>query len=73
LFALGKVWGNFTELRFVIGWALAPEQGWITTFRTTSVSGTTSTCFALPDGRIVSYGTFGIGGGTRFWQYVGVC
>jgi hypothetical protein len=72
LFALGKVWGNFSDVRFALGWAIAPEQGWITTFRTNSVAGITSTCFALPDGRQVSYGIYGIGGGTRMW-YTGAC
>ncbi|MBN8591533.1 MAG: LysM peptidoglycan-binding domain-containing protein [Anaerolineae bacterium] len=72
LFALGKVWGNYSDVRIKLGWALAPEQGWITTFRTTSIAGTTSTCFALPDGRQVAYGIFGIGGGTQMW-YTGSC
>jgi hypothetical protein len=73
LFALGKVWGNFPNVRFILGWATAPEQGWVTTFRTTAVAGGLScTGFTLPDGRQIAYGLFGIGGGSRMW-YAGSC
>lgn len=73
LFGLGKVWGNFSDVRARLGWALTAEQGWIATFRTRSGDvGTVSTCFVLPDGRQIAYGIFGIGGGVRMW-YNGGC
>jgi hypothetical protein len=42
----GRVWSNFADVRNRIGWAITPEQGYL--------SRETGTTFELPDGRIVT-------------------
>lgn len=69
-FGFGKVWGNYSEVRFGLGWATTPEQGYTATFRSSAVSGQSQTCFLLPDGRAV---TFALRNGARFWTFSGVC
>ncbi len=67
--AFGRVWGNFPAVRAAMGWGLAAEQGYTATFRTTSGAGWASTCFALPDGRLVQYTS----AFATNWTFVGVC
>ncbi|MEZ4669195.1 MAG: LysM peptidoglycan-binding domain-containing protein [Anaerolineae bacterium] len=69
-FGFGKVWGNYSEVRFGLGWATTPEQGYTATFRSSAVGGLSQTCFYLPDGRIVS---FALQNGVRFWTFSGSC
>ncbi|MBZ0275462.1 MAG: hypothetical protein K8I60_04930, partial [Anaerolineae bacterium] len=50
IMGFGKVWGNFTEVRERLGWAVAPERGYTMLVRSQG-SGFT---FSLPDGQQVS-------------------
>lgn len=68
---MGKVWSNFREVRTILGWALAPEQGFNATFISRTVGNQSETCFTLPDGRAVTY--VRTNGGARYWLFSGVC
>lgn len=68
---MGKVWSNFAEVRNNLGWALAPEQGFMATFISTTVSNQSQTCFTLPDGRAITYVRANTG--ARYWLFSGVC
>lgn len=70
-FGIGKVWGNFYEVRSNLGWALTSEQGWTTTFISTASNTQSQTCFVLPDARAVSY--VRLTNGVRYWLYTSVC
>ena len=70
-FGIGKVWGNFFEVRNNLGWALTPEQGFIATFISSSNSTQSQTCFVLPDGRPITY--VRLNTGVRYWLYSGAC
>lgn len=47
----GKVWGNYSEVRDALGWALGPEQGYTMTTESTPIA--TYHYVTLPDGRVV--------------------
>lgn len=68
--AFGKVWGNYADIRFAVGWALAGETGFNASFRTSSTGTAIGTCFALPDSRSVRYTMVS---GTPSWQFVTFC
>jgi len=70
-FGIGKVWGNYFEVRSNLGWALTPEQGFTTTFISHSTSTQAETCFVLPDGRAVNY--VRLNNGVRYWLFTQVC
>ncbi len=70
-FGIGKVWGNYFEVRNNLGWALTPEQGFLATFISGSNSTQSQTCFTLPDGRPVTY--VRLSTGVRYWLYSGTC
>jgi LysM repeat protein len=70
-FGIGKVWGNFFEVRNNLGWALTPEQGFLATFTSSSNSTQSQTCFVLPDGRPVTY--IRLNTSVRYWLYSGAC
>jgi LysM repeat protein len=68
--AFGKVWGNYSDIRTAIGWAIGGETGFTASFRTSSAGGVIGTCFSIPDGRIVRYTNVG---GTSSWQFTTFC
>ncbi len=70
-FGIGKVWGNFYEVRSNLGWALTSEQGFVTTFISHATSTQSETCFVLPDGRAINY--VRLTNGVRYWLYTSVC
>jgi LysM repeat protein len=70
-FGIGKVWGNYYEVRSNLGWALTPEQGFIATFISHSTSTQSETCFVLPDGRAINY--VRLNNGVRYWLFSTVC
>ncbi len=49
IFGIGKVWGNFANVRNSIGWASVPEVAYVATVTRTG----NTFFFNLPDGRIV--------------------
>jgi hypothetical protein len=67
--AFGKVWGNDVSLREVLGWPVAPEQGYTMTEIRTSGNPEAS-CLSLPDGRNVSLVSTLNG---WVWGYKGAC
>lgn len=69
-FGFGKVWGNYGDIRQILGWAATPETGYITSFRTTSRTGYVETCFRLPDNRVVVYTS---ASGAANWYYGASC
>lgn len=50
MYAFGKVWGSFPQVRAQLGWATAAEQGYL--MRVFPPYGTTYQ-FSLPDGRVI--------------------
>jgi LysM repeat protein len=70
-FAFGKVWGNYWDVRVGLGWATTQEQGYVATFKSSSLPGVSQTCFNLPDGRFVTYARST--SGSQSWSYVGPC
>ena len=70
-FGIGKVWGNYLEVRNNLGWALTPEQGFTATFVSSSNGAQSQTCFVLPDGRPITY--VRLNTGVRYWLYSGAC
>jgi hypothetical protein len=70
-FGIGKVWGNFLEVRNNLGWALTPEQGFLATFISSSNSTQSQTCFTLPDGRPITF--IRLNTGVKYWLYSGTC
>ncbi len=71
-FGFGRVWGNYTAVRQMIGWATANETGYNVSFRssTNPSTGYPQTCFVIPDGRFVNYV---LANGQRLWNYAGSC
>lgn len=51
----GRVWGNFPDVRNALGWGLGTESGYQATFRSRDENGLQTTCFNLPDGRLVKF------------------
>ncbi len=70
-FGIGKVWGNFFVVRSNLGWAQTSEQGYVTTFISSTVGNQAETCFVLPDNRAVNY--VRSSAGARYWLYTSVC
>lgn len=67
----GRVWGNFADVRSILGWGLGSEQGYQATFRSRDENGVQVTCFNLPDGRLVKYPIIIERSWT--WLYVDAC
>jgi LysM repeat protein len=70
-YGIGKVWGNFWDVRISLGWATTPEQLYTATFTTRTAGGTAQTCFNLADGRYATYARSAAG--VQSWSYSGVC
>jgi hypothetical protein len=70
-FGIGKVWGNYYDVRGNLGWGLTPEQGFTATFISSANSAQSQTCFILPDGRPVTY--VRVNSGVRYWLFSSTC
>lgn len=46
----GRVWGNYPDVRGALGWALMPEQGFVTSYTPTN----DGILLTLPDGRLIT-------------------
>ncbi|MBZ0288918.1 MAG: hypothetical protein K8I30_14975, partial [Anaerolineae bacterium] len=73
----GRVWGNFSQVRGALGWAMDGEKSYQTTLHTTyvmspdGVKSIPGLCLNLPDGRSAQYPQFS--GATAVWGYVESC
>jgi LysM repeat protein len=70
-FALGKVWGNFSEVRTQLGWAVASESSFTATFTSWSSGGQPYTCFSVPGYATITFSR--LANGTTFWYTTGGC
>lgn len=67
----GRVWGNFADVRSLMGWGLGTEQAYQATITSTWTPDVLRTCMNLPDGRYIQFPY--IEGRSWTWQYVNSC
>lgn len=70
-YGIGKVWGNFWDVRISLGWATTSEQLYTATFTSRTSGSTAQTCFNLADGRFVTFSRSSAG--VQSWSFSGAC